>query len=99
MSTLNNAFQVLLQLSNVNGDNSIKNMAIIGVALLIIWKFRKQIVFALTAVIVFLFFFAREMILAIYPDTLSEEQKTIFTLVVGAILAFLATKNYMNKTK
>jgi len=73
-------------------------MAIVAMALFIIWKFRKQILFALTVAIVFVLFFAKEMILALYPDTLNEKEKMAFTIVVGVVMAVLATKNYIKNS-
>ncbi|OJJ23624.1 hypothetical protein BKI52_04485 [marine bacterium AO1-C] len=98
MSTLNNIFQILLQYNTASNNDQLKHMAVIGVALLIVWKFRKQIILALTAAVVFVFFFAKEMILAIYPDTLNESQKVAFTIALGIVMAVIATKNYMKNS-
>jgi len=99
MSTLYTLFQILLRYNISDNNDQLKNVIIIGMALFIVWKYRKQILFALTVVLVFVLFFAKEMILALYPDTLNEKEKMAFTIVVGVIMAVLGTKNYIKNSR
>lgn len=99
MSTLNNIFQGLLRNYHLNFNDAQKNIVVTNAFYTLIKKLRKQILLALTPITIFICFFTREIVLALYSDTLNNTEKNIFTVVVGAILALLATRRYMKSTK